>query len=72
LKLQKYQVTAIEVLTKVIDQAKPLDSETLQELQDLAIEALGEISELEDVKSSKTSFYNCECEDGIMICTDTD
>lgn len=72
LKLQKYQVTAIEVLTKVIDQAKPLDSETLQELQDLAIEALGEISELEDIKSSKTSFYNCECEDGIMICTDTD
>lgn len=72
LKLRKYQETAVEILTVVITQSQGGDSKELQELQELALEALGEISKSEDIRSSKTSFYDCEYEDEIMICTETD
>jgi hypothetical protein len=66
LKLKKYQETAIEILTEVITNPKYSDS---QKLQELALKALGEMSSLEVITSPETNFYNCECVDGKMICT---
>jgi hypothetical protein len=68
LKLKKYQETAIEILTEVITNLKYSDSKKLQQL---ALNALGDLSNLEDVRPSNKKFDNCEEVDGKIICTDS-
>jgi hypothetical protein len=69
LKLKKYQETAVEILTEVITNTKYSDS---KELQDLAFEALGEISDSDDMTPSETSFLGCvKNRDGTTTCTDS-
>ena len=56
LKLKKYQETAIEVLTLVITHSKYSD---IQELQDLALEALAELEDLNHQNSTQSELFGC-------------
>jgi hypothetical protein len=87
LKLNKYQETALKVITEVINNEKyysstsKVESAKLQELQELAVEALGEMNNLaidalggmnnlEDMTSAenRTTFQCVPCGNGKQKC----
>lgn len=69
LKLHKYQETALKIITEVITNEQYSPSSSIsKELQESAIEALGEMSSL-DITSNEMLFANCTCSNNIEICT---